>query len=153
MDLMIREALESDVTRIAMNNIELAFETEEKEIDMETALKGAEAVLRDDRRGFYLLVECEGRTVGQCLITREWSDWRNGTFWWVQSVFVDKEWRKKGVFSYLFGKLMEKAEGASIIGIRLYVDKGNTSAIQVYESLGLKQTRYSMFEMLSVNDG
>lgn len=147
MDLIIRDALESDIVQIAMNNIDLALETEGRSIDRDTALRGVEAVLRDEDKGYYLVAEICGKILGQCLVTREWSDWRNGYFWWVQSVFVDSRWRKKGVFSLIFDKLIEKAKESLIVGIRVYVDRGNTTALEVYRSVGLKQSRYSMLEM------
>lgn len=111
-------------------------------------MKGVEAVLSDPSKGFYLIVEENGRIVGQCLITSEWSDWRNGFFWWIQSVYVDMDLRGKGIFSSIFEKVRKMAgERKDVVGFRLYVDRENASARNVYSRLGIKESRYSMHEM------
>lgn len=144
----MREARESDALSIARNNIQLALETEGKHLEEIGALRGVEIVLSDSNRGFYLIVEDDGKMIGQCLVTREWSDWRNGYFWWVQSVYVDKDWRDKGIFSSIFDEIHSMArERIDVIGLRLYVDQENTSAREVYQKLGMKESRYVMYEM------
>ena len=145
---IVREARKSDAPIIAKNNIQLALETEGMRLEERGALKGVETVLSDSDRGFYLIVENNGQMIGQCLITREWSDWRNGYFWWVQSVYVDKDWRGKGIFSLIFDKIHSMArERIDVVGLRLYVDRENTSARGVYKRLGMNESRYVMYEM------
>lgn len=145
---IVREARESDALLIARNNIQLALETEGMNLEERAALKGVETVLSDSNRGFYLIVEDNGQLIGQCLITKEWSDWRNGYFWWVQSVYVDKDWRGKGIFSSIFEKIQSMArERIDVVGLRLYVDRENASARGVYIKLGMKESRYIMYEM------
>jgi GNAT superfamily N-acetyltransferase len=145
---IVREAHESDALTIAQNNIQLALETEGMLLEKRGALRGVEIVLSDSDRGFYLIVEDNGQMIGQCLITREWSDWRNGYFWWVQSVYVDKDWRGKGIFSSIFDKIESMArERVDIVGLRLYVDRENASAREAYQRLGMNESRYVMYEM------
>lgn len=145
---IVREARKSDTLMIVKNNIQLALETEGMSLEEGVALKGVETVLSSSDRGFYLIVEDNERMIGQCLITREWSDWRNGYFWWVQSVYVYKDWRGKGIFSSIFEKIRSMArERIDIVGLRLYVDRENASAREVYQRLGMKESRYVMYDM------
>jgi GNAT superfamily N-acetyltransferase len=144
---IVREAHKSDTPIIAKNNIQLALETEGMHLEERAAIKGVETVLSNSDRGFYLIVEDNGQMIGQCLITREWSDWRNGYFWWVQSVYVGKDWRGKGTFSSIFEKIHSMArERIDVVGLRLYVNRENALAREVYQRLGMKESRYVMYE-------
>jgi GNAT superfamily N-acetyltransferase len=148
--LRIRKAKLEDLERIVDFNVEMAEETEGKMLDRSVVREGVRTVLKDRAKGFYLLSEWNGRggmLAGQLMVTFEWSDWRNMNFWWIQSVYVDKKFRTKKVFSGLYGAVAKMAlsEG-SVGGLRLYVDKNNDSAKQVYESLGLRKTDYEIFE-------
>ena len=128
----------------------MAKETEEKSLDRKIVLKGVQTVLSNESKGFYLLAEDnEGPriVVGQLMVTYEWSDWRNKNFWWIQSVYVDKKYRNKKVFSKLFTAAAKMAlSTGSVDALRLYVEKNNNSAKQVYESLGMTKTSYEIYE-------
>ena len=148
MKTVIREATIKDADIVSAFNVLMAKETEQKDLDKEVARRGAEALLADRTKGFYLLAELDGRIVGQLMITYEWSDWRNGTFWWIQSVYVVKEYRKQKVFTSLFDDVTARAKSeGTVCGLRLYVEKHNERAKTTYESLGMKQTHYELFEI------
>jgi len=107
-----------------------------------------EAVLRDPGKGFYSVAEVDGRVVGQMMVTFEWSDWRNGTFWWLQSVYVQPAFRGQGVYRRIYQQVLDEAKArGEVCGVRLYVSKENRIAQQVYERLGLKPAHYAMYEV------
>jgi GNAT superfamily N-acetyltransferase len=148
MELTIRHAALTDAPTIARFNALMAQETENLTLDTERLRKGVEAVLADKTKGEYFVAEMNGRVVGQLLITYEWSDWRNGNFWWIQSVYVDNEFRGKGVFKSLFAHVYALAlTQKDVCGLRLYVEKNNAQAKQTYTRLGMTQTHYDMFEI------
>ena len=98
--------------------------------------------------GFYLIAEVEGRPAGQLLITTEWSDWRNGYFWWIQSVYVDVEYRRQGVYRALDSHVHSEARRrGDVCGLRLYVERNNQVAQQVYSSLDMHRSHYDLFEI------
>ncbi len=122
-------------------------ETEGVTLDAIRLRAGVRAILQDRTKGFYLVAEVHGKVVGQMMITREWSDWRNGYFWWIQSVYVLPAYRKKGVYRSLHEYAVNLARTRKdICGIRLYVDRKNKAAQKVYRKLGMKKARYEMFE-------
>jgi GNAT superfamily N-acetyltransferase len=124
----------------------LAEETENLLLDLARLMAGVEALLRDPKKGRYFVAEVDGAFVGQVMITYEWSDWRNGNFWWLQSVFVCPPFRGRGVFRALFRHVQElAAKEERVCGIRLYMHADNARARRCYESLGLKQTKYLVF--------
>ncbi len=144
----IRKAVPGDQNSISNHNTSMALETEGKHLDPALAVRGVEAVLQDISKGFYLIVEVDGRNVGQCMITYEWSDWRCGNFWWIQSVFVEKEYRKQGIFSNIFQHVMREARRQEgVVGLRLYVEENNGIAKDAYLKLGMTKCHYEMFEM------
>ena len=146
-DFLLRTATQADVGTIATNNAAMAAETEGRRLDPETLRAGAGRVLSDPSRGVYYLAEREGKVVGQLLITREWSDWRDGWFWWIQSVYVTPEARGHGVYRELYERVRREARRADgVCGIRLYVEQSNTGAQRVYERLGMSRTHYVMYE-------
>jgi GNAT superfamily N-acetyltransferase len=149
--LLCRSAGPADAQIIAEFNIRLALETEGLRLDPQTILAGVQAVLADPGKGTYFVAETDGRIVGQCSVTCEWSDWRNGMFWWLQSVYVDAEGRRRGVFTALFDHVLaaaRAARAARVIGVRLYVEKDNRPAQTVYERRGMTRTRYDVFELM-----
>jgi GNAT superfamily N-acetyltransferase len=147
MEMRIRKAEMSDSAAIADFNIRMALETENKELDPDAALRGVKAIFKDQHKGFYLLMTMGGRIVGQLLVTPEWSDWRNKFFWWIQSVYVDPEFRGRRIFSLLFNHLKDKAQTArNVAGLRLYVDKTNKKAREVYRSCGMLPSHYVFYE-------
>ena len=144
--LSVRLARSEDLSFIVRSNLAMARETEGKRLDEAVLEKGVSALLRDDRWGHYWVAEAE-RPVGCCMVTCEWSDWRNGLFWWLQSVYVIPEMRRKGVFTTLYQKVRQEAEGrGDVCGLRLYVEKENTGAQKTYEALGMENTHYRLFE-------
>jgi GNAT superfamily N-acetyltransferase len=129
-------------------NAQLAQETEALALDTALARRGIEDVLADSSKGSYWLAEVNGAVVGQVLLTTEWSDWRDGFFWWIQGVFIKKEWRGRGVFHALFEFVHEQAgEHPDVCGVRLCVEARNTRAKRVCESLGMERTHYEVYEM------
>ena len=126
----------------------MAQETEGLALDADVVRPGVAAVLADDALGFYLVAEVDGQAAGQLMVTYEWSDWRNGLFWWIQSVYVRLEFRRRGVYSALHRQVAQAArEAGGVCGIRLYVEQDNTIAQQVYKSLEMHRTRYQMYEV------
>ena len=144
---LVRYAAVKDVVQIVRFNAAMALETEGKALDPTTLTKGVKAVLRDKRKGFYLVVEVDGVARACLMVTTEWSDWRNGTFWWIQSVFVEKGFRKKGLYRSMYRFLSEKAlSDEDVAGIRLYVEQENMVAQKTYEKMGMQKTNYLMYE-------
>lgn len=144
---MIRPAQHADSEFIARANERMALETEHKVLPPATIRAGVARVLADPRLGRYFVAELDGQPVGCLMITYEWSDWRNGMFWWVQSVFVEPTHRGRGVYRALYQhvKATAAAEGGCC-GFRLYVEKDNHLAQQTYQRLGMSATDYLMFE-------
>jgi len=151
--IQIRPACFSDAPVIAEFNRRMAWETERLQLDPETLRQGVTAVLDDTAKGVYYLAETGGTVVGQLMITYEWSDWRNGNLWWIQSVFVKEEFRGQGVFRALFKHLHNLARAdAGVAGLRLYMHSDNAAARQTYERLGMQHSDYEVFEMDFVLD-
>lgn len=148
MDWIIRRAVREDEAEIVRHNAAMALETEKRQLCLQTLQAGVCALLCDPAKGFYLVAECAGACVGQLMVTHEWSDWRNGTFWWIQSVYVRPEWRKRGVYRSLYAHLMAEArQRPDIVGLRLYVARENHPAKKVYRSLGMHEGVYDLFEV------
>jgi len=143
----IRPAILEDYTLIAENNRKMAWETEEKILEGETIQKGAYEGIKKSNRCRFFLAEIGGKVVGQAMVAYEWSDWRNGEFWWIHSVYVNPENRKQGVFKkiYEFIEALAKSN-PEVCGLRLYVENENINAQNVYSKLGLKDARYKIFE-------
>ena len=147
-DIQVRQASLMHLDTIVDFNAAMAKETEGKELNMGMLRSGVEAVLTRNDLGFYLVADHSGRPVGQLLITYEWSDWRNAFFWWIQSVYVSPDYRRRGVYKALH--VYAAAEGrrhSNICGLRLYVDKDNRIAQETYASLRMRQTHYDMYEI------
>ena len=134
-------------------NLRLAEETEAIKLDPECVQAGVAALLSDPAKGLYFVAEFNGEVVGQVMITYEWSDWRNGNIWWLQSVYVHPRSRRSGVFRALFNHLVELARADhDVCGLRLYMHADNARARQSYQNLGMKQTRYEVFELAFAGD-
>ncbi len=146
-DWIVRDALPGDVETIVSFNVAMASETEGKELPLETLRRGVRSLFEDRSRGFYLVAESDGAVVGALMLTREWSDWRNGEFWWVQSVYVERLFRRRGIYRLLYSEVRRRARmNPRVCGCRLYVERGNAVARKAYESLGMKETSYRMYE-------
>lgn len=146
MNFQIRPARPEDAPFIVDANCRMALETEDLMLDRPTVELGVAAVLHDPTRGLYFLAEQDGRPVGQLMITFEWSDWRNGNLWWLQSVYVVPEFRRRGVFTALYRHLRALAEQSGAAGVRLYVEENNTIAQQTYRRLGMDMSHYRVME-------
>jgi GNAT superfamily N-acetyltransferase len=144
-NMKIRIATKKDAEMITTLNIALANESENIILNPETVLGGVKALLSDKNKGFYLVAEENNTIVGQVMITVEWSDWRNKPIWWVQSVYVQKESRKKKVFTELLDYVRQKARKKGVAFLRLYVHKDNRSALDVYKKIGWRQEPYIVY--------
>ena len=143
----IRPGNISDAPFIADGNIRMALETEQRQLDTKTVTAGVTAALEDASKGIYYIAEADGKPVGQMFITCEWSDWRNGNFWWIQSVYVVETFRGRGIFRALFEHVNAMARARKdVCGLRLYVEAENAQAKQVYSRLGMYETSYGVFE-------
>lgn len=147
--MIIRQANEKDSVHIVEFQLAMAYETEQLQLHEPTVVKGVAAVFEDPSKGIYYVAEIEGKVVGSLLTTFEWSDWRNGTVLWIQSVYVRPEFRKKSIFSRLYKHIQELVvSNPDLRGIRLYADKTNIPAHGVYEHLGMTAEHYQMFEWM-----
>jgi GNAT superfamily N-acetyltransferase len=145
----VRDAHAGDRDVIAAFNLFLATETEGKTLDRAVLLRGVEKALADPDRLRYWVAEVEGQVVGQAAVSREWSDWRDGWIWWLQSVYVAPGWRKRGVLRAIVARILADARArGDVIGLRLYVEQDNTAAQQVYRALGLAPGGYHVYENL-----
>jgi GNAT superfamily N-acetyltransferase len=147
-DISVRSATLEDTEFLVSGNGRMALETEGRALDMHTLRAGVCAVFDDPARGFYLIAEIGGRAAGQMMITYEWSDWRNGAFWWIQSVYTVPESRGLGVFKALYSHVESLARtSGGVCGLRLYVETHNQLAQAAYERCGMKEAVYRMFEV------
>ena len=147
--IAVGRAATEDVAAIAQFNIAMAAETEDLALDPQTVHAGVAAVVSDDRRGFYLVARSDGKAIGSLMITYEWSDWRNGNLWWIQSVYVAPSARKQGIFRLLYDNVISLAkQSGDAAGVRLYVEKDNRGAQEVYRKLGMSETAYRVFEII-----
>lgn len=145
--MRIRNASLEDAETIARFNVLLAKESENEELEYRTVLKGVRTLLTDERKGFYLVGLEKDQIIGQVMVTFEWSDWRNRNIWWLQSVYVDKAWRKRGVFQRLFEELWLRAAKEGVGLLRLYVHGANRKALEVYRRIGMEKAPYSVHQM------
>jgi GNAT superfamily N-acetyltransferase len=147
--LTIRPGVPDDWQVIADFNTRLAIETEDKTLASETIAAGVRTLLGNPAHGRYFVACCDSRIIGQLMHTREWSDWRNGEIWWLQSVYVHPEHRRNGVFRALYRSLEQLAEQTpEVIGLRLYVEQHNAEALNAYRSLGLAEAGYAVMERI-----
>ncbi len=146
--IIVRQATQEDASTIVAFQQAMAQETEGKTLDAELLRRGVQSLFEYPERGFYLVAEADGKVIAGLMITYEWSDWRNATFWWIQSVYVDAHWRRKGVYQALHDHVHAIAGSRDdICGIRLYVERTNHVAQQTYNSLGMSKSHYDMYEI------
>ena len=137
-----------DINSLVDFNIKMAKETENKLLNKKIVTKGVSEVLTDTSLGYYVIAKNKNTILGSLMITYEWSDWRNGMFWWIQSVYVEKEYRQQGVYKKMYSYIKDKAlKDNSCTGIRLYVEQENKIAQSVYKKLEMKETHYKLFEI------
>lgn len=149
--LNVRHARTEDAATIASFSAAMALETEGRRLDLDRLSDGTNALLKYPDRGFFMVAELEEaddrQLLGQLMITYEWSDWRNGAFWWIQSVYVDPAWRRRGVFRRMHETVMATAKTSpNVCGVRLYVEVSNGAAQAVYRKVGLTPSSYAIFE-------
>lgn len=145
----VRKASLHDKETIAHFQEEMALETESLTLNPVQIRAGIEAVFRDKFKGMYFVAEADGVIIASLLITFEWSDWRNAWVYWIQSVFVEKSFRRKGVYRKMYAHIKQLvAADKSVAGIRLYVDKTNTNAQETYTQLGMNGAHYQLFEWM-----
>jgi GNAT superfamily N-acetyltransferase len=145
--ITIRPAQADDAQTIVAFNRAMAVETEHKELPAAVVLSGVTQALLDPSRALYFLAEVDGVVAGQTMITVEWSDWRNGFFWWIQSVYIHPQFRRSGVFRALHEHIRREARAhPDVCGLRLYVHNENTKAMETYRHLGMARTEYALFE-------
>ena len=147
MNETLRRGTVDDAPDIANFQVAMAMETESKTLCGETVLTAVKSVCSDPRKGFYLVADHDNVVVGSLLITYEWSDWRNSNMWYIQSVFVDPQHRRKGVFQRLYHKVVELAKSEGVSYVRLYVETENENAQRTYERLGMKRMPYVMYDV------
>lgn len=147
--ITVRSARPDDLDRIVEFNTRLALETESKRLDASVLRRGVQAAIADPGRLRYWIAERAGEVAGQAAVTREWSDWRNGWIWWLQSVYVDEPHRGSGVFTALYAQIRSEALGQpDVIGLRLYVEHANRRARDAYSRLGMDPGGYEVYEEL-----
>ena len=146
----VRTAERGDVDALVRFNAAMALETEAKTLHPDTLRAGVAAVLDEPRRGFYLVAERGGQIAGCLMITYEWSDWRNGDWWWLQSVYVLPQYRRHGVFRELYDSVERMAAARpDVVGVRLYVEPDNARAQATYRKLGMRETYRVMEQPLT----
>ncbi len=147
MEIKVRSAQEKDIPQLVFFNCEIARQTENKALDVPIITEGVKNAIRRSDLTQYFVAEINQVLVGQMMITYEWSDWRNGVIWWIQSVYVDEKFRKQGVFKKLYQHVTELAQKSDEVkAIRLYVEKNNQSAIKVYEAMGMVPSGHILYE-------
>jgi len=147
--MQVRKATIKDMPSIVDFQLKMAAETEGIELRESTVLKGVTAVINDNTKGQYYVTEINNQIVASLLTTYEWSDWRNGTILWIQSVYVLKEYRRKGVYRNMYSHIKQLVlENEKLNGIRLYADKSNLPAHKTYQELGMNHDHYITFEWL-----
>ena len=149
--LIVRLARSEDAATIVSFSAAMALETEGRRLDLDRLYEGTVALLESPDRGFFMVAELEQtddrQLLGQLMITYEWSDWRNGVFWWIQSVYVDPAWRRRSVFRRMHETVMATAKTSpNVCGVRLYVEESNGAAQVVYRKVGLTPSSYAIYE-------
>lgn len=146
-ELSVRVAERKDSQTLVNFNIAMAWETEQKRLEPAIVAEGVQRLLGNPQCGFYVVAETADQIVGSLMVTYEWSDWRCGLFWWIQSVYVQPDYRRRGVFSSLYQFLKDRASREpDLCGFRLYVQRSNRTAQEAYGSIGMKQTPYKVYE-------
>lgn len=148
-NLLVRLGEADDADTLAQFNLAMAWETERKRLDPSTVKRGVRAVLDNGEYGFYVVATSAKEIVGSLLVTFEWSDWRCGLFWWLQSLYVRPDFRRRGVLRRLHEFVAaQAARKSNVCGIRLYADQSNRTAQRAYTALGMRKTDYELYEQM-----
>lgn len=145
-DIIITKGQIEDIENIAQFQVDMAMESEGTQLDKDTVTKGVSAAMADENKGLYYIARVDGKAVGSLMLTREWSDWNNGWYWWIQSVYVAPDYRRQGVYKSMYQAVCTDAKQQNIAQVRLYVDKTNTRGQKVYSSLGMQESHYLIYE-------
>ncbi|HPR72333.1 MAG TPA: GNAT family N-acetyltransferase [Bacteroidales bacterium] len=145
---IVRQATREDVPVIVNFQKKMAKETEQLVLNGKIVEEGVSAVFKDISRGKYFVAEDNRKIIASLLITYEWSDWRNSNIWWLQSVYVVPEYRRKGVFREMYTYIKALGEKQDIAGLRLYVETNNIKAKMTYEALGMNSGHYAFYEWM-----
>ena len=143
----VRLATSDDAAVIASHNVALANESEGYSLDQDTALEGVTMLLQQAEKGFYMVAEDGDVLIGQVMITFEWSDWRARDIWWLQSIYVKPQWRRKGVMRALISAVSRLAAKQHVHELRLYVHMDNDAAIQAYRHMQMQKLTYFVFAL------
>ena len=146
LDLTITRGNSSDIDAIVRFQADLAMESEGTLLDVDRLTLGVTSAINDEQKGTYLVARANDTPIGSLMVTREWSDWNNMWYWWIQSVYVMPEYRNQGVYRAMYNTLKDMAQEKGVSQIRLYADKDNVSAQQVYQRLGMHESHYLIFE-------
>ncbi|MGA2296731.1 MAG: N-acetyltransferase [FCB group bacterium] len=150
-DIIIRYAEVRDADDIISFNQAMALETENLVLNEALLTSGVRAMLKNKHLGFYLVAQIDEEIIGSLMVTSEWSDWRNGLFWWIQSVYVKPYYRKQGVYRKLYDYVKKSAfNEPNVCGFRLYVEKNNLPAQNTYKALGMNETHYRLWEEINM---
>ena len=144
----INKATLDDAVVIAEFNRRMAKETENMILDENVILNGVKNLMQQPDLGFYIVAKIENQVCGCLMITKEWSDWRNGLIWWIQSVYIHPDHRRKGIFRKMYQYISDYAKEQGIIGLRLYVEHSNSVAQKTYSELGMNKCEYHIFEQI-----
>lgn len=145
-DYKVSVGTNEDIQAIAQFQVDMALESEGTVLDIQTVLPGVTAAMNDPQKGTYIVARADGEAISSLMLTREWSDWTNRWYWWIQSVYVKPEYRGKGAYRAMYAKIKEMAKEQGVTQIRLYVDKTNYRAQQVYKKVGMDECHYLMYE-------
>ena len=145
-DIIITKGQIEDIENIAQFQVDMAMESEGTQLDKDIVTKGVSAAMADENKGLYYIARVDGKAVGSLMLTREWSDWNNGWYWWIQSVYVAPDYRRQGVYKSMYQAVCTHAKQQNIAQVRLYVDKTNTRGQEVYSSLGMQESHYLIYE-------
>lgn len=146
LDLTITRGNSSDIDAIVRFQADMAMESEGTLLDVDRLTLGVTSAINDEQKGTYLVARANGTPIGSLMVTREWSDWNNMWYWWIQSVYVLPEYRNQGVYRAMYATLKDMAKENGVSQVRLYADRTNHSAQQVYQRLGMTESHYLMFE-------
>ncbi len=146
---------QQDASMLTQHNCAMALETENKVLDPEASQLGVQGLFERPQLGFYLVAEVDGQPAASLMVTYEWSDWRNGLFWWIQSVYVKQDYRRKGLYRAMYAELKRMAltQPMPVCGFRLYAETNNTNAHATYRECGMHVCEYLMFEESTAQAG